>query len=277
MTSSFIDIHTTDGDARLEYRWIAPERRDAPLLVFLHEGLGSVSIWRDWPAQVCDAIGCRGLLYSRRGYGQSTPRAATEKLPVDYLHRQAHEALPALLAGLGVDARRDRPVFYGHSDGGSIALLYASAFAEAVAGIVVASPHIFVEDITLEGVAAARKLYLDPSSGLRERLARYHADVDSAFWGWNDAWLAPAFRSWNIEREVAAIRCPVLAMQGVGDEYGTLEQIRGIARLAPQTQLLEIPDCRHTPHKDQPQLVARAIADFMRSLPAQRAQSLIRP
>ncbi|HEY0297427.1 MAG TPA: alpha/beta hydrolase [Bordetella sp.] len=263
---AWADIHTPTRDLlRLEYRWIAPERRDAPLLVFLHEGLGSIAIWRDWPEQVCAAAGCRGLVYSRYGYGQSTPRPAEEKLTPRYLHEQAHEVLPALLAALGVDAEADKPVFYGHSDGGSIALLYAARYPQAVAGIAIAAPHIFVEDITVEGIRQARELYL--TTDLRGRLARYHADVDSAFWGWNDAWLDPVFRDWNIEREVRDIRCPILAMQGIGDHYGTLEQIRGIARLAPQTRLLEIPACGHTPHKDQPKIVTRALVDFLRSLP----------
>jgi pimeloyl-ACP methyl ester carboxylesterase len=263
--ADWIDLSTpTRPQLRLEYRWIAHERRDAPLLVFLHEGLGSIAIWRDWPEKVCAAAGCRGLMYSRYGYGQSTPRPAEEKLTPDYLHEQAHEVLPALLAALGVDAEADKPVFYGHSDGGSIALLYASRYPQAVAGIAVAAPHIFVEDVTIEGICQARELYL--ATDLRGKLARYHADVDSAFWGWNDAWLDPAFRDWNIEDEVRGIRCPVLTMQGEGDQYGTMEQIRGIARLAPQTRLLEIPACGHTPHKDQPAIVSQALVDFMAGL-----------
>ena len=258
------EVRTPSRLLQLEYRLIAPERRDAPLLVFLHEGLGSAAMWRDWPDQVCEAAGCRGLVYSRYGYGRSTPRPAGEKWPVTFMHEQAFEVLPAFFEALGIDARRDRPVLYGHSDGGSISLLHASAHPESVAGIVVAAPHIFVEDVTIANIEAARGAYLD--TDLRARLGRYHADVDSAFWGWNDIWLNPDFRRWNIEEHLEAIHCPVLALQGLDDEYGSLEQIRGIARRVPQTHLLEIPDCRHSPHKDQSNLVAKAVADFVHGL-----------
>lgn len=256
-------VHALGRELRLEYRWIAPERRDAPLLVFLHEGLGSVSMWKDWPDQACAAAGCRGLVYSRNGYGRSTPRPTHEKWPVSFMHDQAREVLPALLAALDVDTENDPPLLYGHSDGGSIALLYAAMYPAAVAGIVVAAPHIFVEDVTVSHIRTARELYL--GTDLPQKLARHHNDPDSAFWGWNDVWLDPAFRQWNIEDHLPAIRCPVLALQGVDDEYGTLAQIRGIRRLAPQTRLLEIPDCRHSPHKDQPNTVMQAVAAFVRA------------
>lgn len=213
-------------------------------------------MWRDWPRRVCDAAGCRGLVYSRYGYGRSTVRPLDESRPIDYLHQQAAQALPALFAALGIDARRDKPVLFGHSDGASIALLYAALCPDAVAGIAVAAPHIYVEDITVANIAVALRAYRETT--LRDRLARYHDDVDSTFASWTDTWLDPAFRQWNIEAYLPAITCPVLAMQGVDDEYGTLEQIRGIRRLAPQTRLLEIQDCGHSPHKDQPELVTRA-------------------
>ncbi|MGB3819082.1 alpha/beta fold hydrolase [Achromobacter pulmonis] len=258
------DVHVFGRPLQLEYQWIAASRPHAPLLVFLHEGLGSVSMWKDWPRQACAAAGCRGLVYSRYGYGRSTPLAAGEKRQVDFMHREAGEALPALFAALGIDAGRDRPILFGHSDGGSIALLYAAMHPGAVAGVAVAAPHIFVEDRTVTHIEQARQAYRD--TDLRARLARHHDDVDSAFRGWNDIWLDPAFRRWNIEEHLPRITCPVLAMQGVEDEYGTLEQIRGIRRAAPQTQLLEIPDCRHSPHKDQPATVIQAIAGFVGAL-----------
>lgn len=270
MSASAVDdtslavVRTPTRAMNLEYRLIAPERQDAPLLVFLHEGLGSVSMWRDWPDQACAAAGCRGLVYSRYGYGRSTPRPPDEKWPVQFMHEQAREALPALFAALGIDAEHDRPVLFGHSDGGSIALLYAAMHPQAVAGIAVAAPHIFVEDVTVANIEAARQAYLN--TDLPKRLARHHADADSAFWGWNDIWLDPDFRLWNIEDCLGAIRCPVLALQGLDDEYGSLEQIRGIARRVPQARLLEIPDCRHSPHKDQPGAVIEAVSGFMRSL-----------
>lgn len=260
----FADIHARGRDLRLECLWIEPGRSDAPLLVFLHEGLGSASMWKDWPRQVCDAAGCRGLVYSRYGYGQSTARPPQEKWPVDFMHHEAREVLPALLAALGVDATADKPVLFGHSDGGSIALLYAAMHPDAVAGIVVAAPHIFVEDISVSNIEQARRAYLE--TDLRARLSRHHKDVDSAFWGWNDIWLKPEFRHWNIEEYLPRIACPVLAIQGEDDEYGTLEQVRGIRRRAPQAELLEIPDCGHSPHKDQSATVIQAVASFVGAL-----------
>ncbi|WP_076521756.1 alpha/beta fold hydrolase [Achromobacter sp. MFA1 R4] len=260
----FANLHARGRDLRLECQWIAPERADAPLIVFLHEGLGSVSMWKDWPTRVCDQANCRGLVYSRYGYGQSTARPLSEAWAPDFMHREAQEVLPALLEVLGVDARRDKPVLFGHSDGGSIALLYAAAYPDAVAGVVAAAPHLFVEDVSVASIAQARTAYLE--SDLRARLGRHHQDVDSAFWGWNDIWLNPEFRAWNIEDALERIACPVLAIQGVDDEYGTLEQVRAIGRRAPQTELLEIPDCGHSPHRDQPATVVQAVARFVGAL-----------
>ncbi|CPK90933.1 alpha/beta fold hydrolase [Bordetella pertussis] len=177
--AQYADVHYADRPMRIEYALLAPERRDAPLLVFLHEGLGSLAMWRDWPRRVCDAAGCRGLVYSRYGYGRSTVRPLDESRPIDYLHQQAAQALPALFAALGIDARRDKPVLFGHSDGASIALLYAALCPDAVAGIAVAAPHIYVEDITVANIAVALRAYRETT--LRDRLARYHDDVDSTF------------------------------------------------------------------------------------------------
>lgn len=249
---------------RLEYRWLSPERQDAPLLIFLHEGLGSVAMWKDWPQRVCDAAACRGLVFSRYGYGQSTPRPATEKWPVTFMHEQAGEILPAFLKALHIDAERDRPILFGHSDGGSIALLYAAMHPQSIAGLIVAAPHVFVEDVTITHIEQARQAYLH--TDLPAKLARYHADVDSAFWGWNDIWLNPAFRAWNIQEYLPRLECPVLAIQGQDDEYGTMAQIHSIREAAAQTRLLKIPDCRHSPHIDQPDVVIRAVADFIGGL-----------
>ena len=243
-----------DGALRIEYEWVGAE--GAPVMVFLHEGLGSVAMWRDFPARLCEAAGLRGLVYSRPGYGRSTPRPAEERWQPDFMHRQAREVLPALLRVLGVG----KPWLFGHSDGGSIALLHAAAFPEALRGAVVLAPHILVEDVSVASIAKARDAYLQ--TDLKDKLARYHADVDSAFWGWNDVWLSPAFRGWAIEEEIRAIRCPLLAIQGLDDEYGTLEQIRGIARRVPQARLLELPDCGHSPHRDQPDAVIEAVRLF---------------
>jgi pimeloyl-ACP methyl ester carboxylesterase len=262
--AAFAPVDWRGRPIRVEYRWVGPE--DGPVMVFLHEGLGSCALWRDFPARLAEAIGMRGLVYSRPGYGRSTPRAAGERWGPDFMHRQAHEVLPALLAALGVG---DAPVWlYGHSDGASIALLHAARFPERVAGAVVAAPHLFVEDVSIASIARARGAY--ESGDLRERLARYHDDPDSAFYGWNDVWLAAAFRDWSIEDEVGTIRCPLLAIQGLDDEYGTLEQVRGIARRVPQAQLLELPDCGHSPHRDQPAAVIAAVSRCMQAGTAAR-------
>jgi pimeloyl-ACP methyl ester carboxylesterase len=262
MSEGFVEIDWDGRRVRIEHAWIALARRYAPLLVFLHEGLGSLSMWKDFPQRLCDAAGCRGLVWSRPGYGRSTPRAAEEAWGLDFMHRQAQQVLPALLDALGVDAQRDPPWLFGHSDGASIALLHAAAFPRRVAGAIVLAPHIMVEDLSIESIAKARAAYLE--TDLRERLAKYHDDPDSAFWGWNDIWLHPPFRQWSIEREIAAIECPLLAVQGMDDEYGTLEQIRGIARRVPHAELLELPDCGHSPHRDQPEALIEASVGFLR-------------
>jgi len=242
---------------RIEYQWVGQGKTTC---VFLHEGLGSLAMWRDFPARLCEALGMRGLVYSRPAYGKSTPRAAGERWNTDFMHRQAHEVLPALLDALGV---RDPVWLYGHSDGGSIALLFAARFPQRVAGLIVAAPHIFVEDLSVSSIEQTRLAYLE--TDLRDKLARYHDDVDSAFWGWNDIWLHPPFREWSIEREIAGLRMPLLAVQGVDDEYGTMEQVRGIARQVPHAKVLELAACGHSPHRDQPEAVLRAAVDFVRS------------
>jgi pimeloyl-ACP methyl ester carboxylesterase len=258
---AFIDIVWAGRTVRIEHAWLAPERRDAPLLVFLHEGLGSLAMWKDFPQQLCDAAGCRGLVYSRPGYGRSTPRAAEEAWGLDFMHRQAQEVLPALLAALNIDTAAEPPWLFGHSDGGSIALLHAADCPQRVAGAIVVAPHILVEDLSVTSIAKAREAYLQ--TDLRRRLARYHDEPDSAFWGWNDIWLHPPFRQWSIEEEIAAIHCPLLAVQGLDDEYGTLEQIRGIQRRLPHTELLELADCGHSPHRDQAAALIAAVTRFM--------------
>jgi pimeloyl-ACP methyl ester carboxylesterase len=258
MNPAFVSFDWAGRDVRIEHAWIAPERQQAPLVVFLHEGLGSLSMWRDFPQRLCDAAQLRGLVYSRPGYGRSTPRNAEEAWGIDFMHRQAHEVLPALFEALAI---ADKPWLFGHSDGGSIALLHAAKFPQQVQGAIVLAPHIVVEDLSVESIAKTRAAYLD--TDLRQRLARHHDDPDSAFWGWNDIWLHPPFRQWSIEREIESIACPLFAVQGIDDEYGTLEQIRGIARRLPKTRLLELANCGHSPHRDQPDKVIAATADFI--------------
>jgi len=258
MTVEFVELDWRGDRVRIEHEWLDAERTDAPLLIFLHEGLGSRSMWRDFPQRLCAASGCRGLVYSRPGYGRSTPRRPDEHWGVDFMHRQANELLPALRQALHIE----QPAWLvGHSDGASIALLHAAQYPDAVAGLVLMAPHLFVEQVSVGSIERTRELF--NSTDLAQRLARHHADVDSAFWGWNDIWLDPAFRSWNIEAEVARIRCPALAIQGIDDEYGTMEQIRRIRQHLPSAQLLELADCGHSPHRDQPDQVVAASVGFI--------------
>jgi pimeloyl-ACP methyl ester carboxylesterase len=255
---SCIGVAFDGRSVEIEHEWVGPAHADGPVVVFLHEGLGSVAMWKDFPAALCRALGLRGLVYSRPGYGRSTPRPPGERWGVDFMHRQARELLPALLDTLQVQ----RPcVLFGHSDGGSIALIHAATHPDRVAAAIVLAPHIFVEEFGLASIREARQAYLH--ADLKPRLARYHRDADSAFWGWNDIWLDPAFKAWNIEPLLPAIRCPVLAIQGLDDIYGTMAQIDGIAARVPGAELLKLHRCGHSPHRDQPQAVIAAAADFL--------------
>jgi pimeloyl-ACP methyl ester carboxylesterase len=243
---------------RLEYQKIDASTRPAPTLVFLHEGLGSVALWRDFPARVAAATGCAALIYSRYGYGSSEKLAAPRD--VRYMHEEALETLPALLAALGIS----EPVLIGHSDGASIALIHAAARRWAVRGLVLEAPHVFVEDITVTSIAGAKEAWR--TADLRQRLARYHDDVDGAFTGWNDIWLDPDFRAWNIEAALPRIDCPVMVIQGADDEYGTPAQLQAIERqVKTPVELLLLSDCKHSPHRDQPDAVLAAIARFVAS------------
>jgi pimeloyl-ACP methyl ester carboxylesterase len=240
---------------RIEYRVLQPEAGNGVDLVMLHEGLGSVSMWREFPEQLARATGCRTLVYSRLGYGRSSPLDAPRE--VDYMHEEARRWLPAILKQLKIR----RPVLLGHSDGASIALLHAASPNVEVAGIIALAPHVKVEEISVRNIGAARTAYLE--TDLRERLRRHHADVDAAFWGWNRIWLDPAFRGWNIENLLPSIHCPILAIQGQDDEYGTMEQIASIARLAPDCRMLALPACRHSPHRDRARAVLAAAEVFI--------------
>ena len=255
---AFVAIDWAGRAVRIEHAWVGAEDASAALVVFLHEGLGSLAMWKDFPQQLCEAARCRGLVYSRPGYGRSTKRATEEAWGLDFMHRQAFEVLPALLEALGVHRRY---WLLGHSDGGSIALLHAARHPQQVAGAIVVAPHILVEAVAVASIEQARVAY--ETTDMKGRLAKYHDDPDSAFYRWNRIWLHPPFRQWNIEDEIVAIQAPLLAVQGLDDEYGTLAQIRGIARRVPQTQLLEIADCGHSPHRDQPQALIDAASAFI--------------
>ena len=231
------------GGGRIEYEHITGEP-ELPTIVMLHEGLGSVSMWKDFPGRLAKLTRCSVVIYSRHGYGRSAPLQAARS--VDYMHDEALIVLPRFLDALGIV----NPILFGHSDGGSIALIHAGGSGRKVAGIVALAPHVFVEEVSVTSIAAAKIAY--ETTNLRERLARYHDDVDGAFWGWNNIWLSPAFRTWNIGQYLPFIQCNVLAMQGTGDEYGTMEQIERIARAAPNVELSKLDNCGHSPHRDQP-------------------------
>lgn len=244
---------------QLEYQWFDPPydavRPDAPVLVFLHEGLGSLAMWRDFPAQVAAATGCRALVYSRYGYGKSDRLQQARQ--VDYMHEEALHALPEVLHRLEIH----NPVLIGHSDGASIALIHAGAAQWPVRALILLAPHVFVEDLTVASIAQAKIAYR--TTDLPARLGRYHDDVDNTFWGWNDIWLHPEFLHWNIEEFLPRIDCPMMVIQGRQDEYGTMEQIDRISRQVSGAELLMLDDCRHSPHRDQPEEVGNAIARFV--------------
>lgn len=256
--------HPLPGSSiQIELQWLNADLQ-GPLIVFLHEGLGSLSQWKEFPQRLCDATNCRGLVFSRPGYGNSSPR--TEPWPQDYLQEQARHLLPALFDSLGL---QDEPLLlFGHSDGASLALLFAACYPRRVRALVAMAPHLFVEPITIAGLRAAKQAYEQERSPLRAALARHHRDTDSAFYGWNDAWLRPGFEGqWNIESDLRDhLACPVLAIQGVDDEYATLEQIHAIQRMHSTTRLLALEQCGHSPQRDQPERVIASTAAFFSEL-----------
>ncbi len=248
------------GSARLEFDWHGPSPADAQTLVFLHEGLGSITQWRDFPAGLCARTGCGGLVYARRGHGTSDP--VTGPRPVRYLHDEALTVLPQVLEAFEIS----RPILVGHSDGASIALIYAGSGIGAPLALAIEAPHVFVEDVTVTRLAEVRELY--PQTDLRARLARHHgANVDSLFQNWIEIWLRPEFRAWNIEAYLPGIQCPVLVIQGKDDEYGTERQVEAIAAaLNGRCETVLLDNCRHSPHIDQRQKVEDRMVQFIRGL-----------
>lgn len=228
-----------------------------PVLVFLHEGLGSAGLWRDFPEKLARATGLSAFIYSRAGYGKSDP--APLPRPVRYMHDEA-ALLPRLLAAAGI---RD-PLLVGHSDGASIALLYAGE-GHPARGLILEAPHVFAEEEGLRSIARMRQQYLD--TDLRARLGRWHAHVDAAFYGWNDPWLHPDFRRWNIEGSLPRITAPMLLVQGLDDEYGTRRQLDAIsAGAGGSVETLLLPGCGHAPHREKPEETLQAMARFVASV-----------
>ncbi|HJS61813.1 MAG TPA: alpha/beta hydrolase [Pseudolabrys sp.] len=245
------------GAQKLEYRFVGPQPDKAPTLVLLHEGLGCVGLWNDFPEELAAATGAGVFVYSRAGYGKSSPVSLPR--PLSYMHDEARQTLPKLLDAVGFR----RGLMIGHSDGASIAAIYAGSHQDhRVGGLVLIAPHFFTEDPGIASIVEARKAY--ETGDLRARLARWHDDVDNAFKGWNGAWLDPLFRKWDITEFLAYIRVPVLIVQGEDDQYGTAKQIE----IAEQecycpVEVALLPGARHSPHREAPEPALKAISDFV--------------
>jgi pimeloyl-ACP methyl ester carboxylesterase len=246
----------TIGPRRLEYRMIGPHPGEAPTLVMLHEGLGCVGMWGDFPDRLAQATGCGVFAYSREGYGQSSP--AKLPRPLSFMHNEAREILPQVLDAIGF---RDG-LLIGHSDGASIATIYAGSHQDhRIRGLVLIAPHFFTEDMGIAAIGETKKAY--ETTDLRGKLARWHADVDNAFRGWNDAWLDPQFRKWDITEELGYIRVPILIVQGADDQYGTIAQIEAAQRdcYCP-VEVALLPGVKHSPQREAAEVTLKIVADF---------------
>ncbi len=248
-----------DGMA-IEYYRYGPPPSIAPTLVFLHEGLGSALMWKDFPRQLADRMGCGALVYSRFGYGNSDPCKLPR--PLDYMHEEGLNVLPKVIEA----AKLSNYVLVGHSDGGSIALIYAGGVkSKGLLGVVTLAAHVFCEQLSVRSIASVREDFC--TGNLREKLQREHGkNLDCAFWGWNKVWLDPAFMDWNIEEYLPTLKVPLLAIQGCEDQYGSAAQLRSIGeRAGGLTETVLLPDCRHNPHRDQTEETLSKCARFFRS------------
>ena len=243
----------------LAYEWQGDEG-GKPVLVFLHEGLGSIRQWRDFPAQVARATGCRALVYERYGYGQSDVLQEPRRT-VRFMHEEGLASLPSLLSLLKIED----PILIGHSDGASIALIHAGA-GHKVRGVAAMAPHVFIEPVCLSSIRKAKETF--ESTDLPAKLGRYHRDARKTFYGWAEVWLDPEFEGWDIREEyLPQVRCPVLAIQGHDDEYGTMAQLDEIARrVAGRCELLKLEGCGHSPFRDRPEQTLQAISAFVNGL-----------
>lgn len=247
----------TAAGRKLEYQRIEADAAK-PLLVFLHEGLGSITQWRDFPARVVAATGCPALIYARYGYGQSDVLQAPRE--PDFMHDEALVALPQLLAALGIA----NPILLGHSDGASISLIHAGA-GHPVRGVIVEAPHVFVEEHGGHGIRAAGDAFRN--TDLPRKLGKHHRDAAKTFHGWYDVWMSGEFPKWNIEASLPGIHCPVMCIQGEDDAYGTMAQLNAIARqVTGPCELVKLADCGHTPHKEQPEKTLAAVTRFVQSI-----------
>ncbi|CAA7627473.1 alpha/beta fold hydrolase [Magnetospirillum sp. SS-4] len=249
------------GDQFLEYKWLHPTAAGRPTLMLLHEGLGCVAIWKGFPERLAEATGCGVFVYSRAGYGKSSP--VTVPRPLTYMHHEGLDVLPRLLAHLGLGD----VVLVGHSDGASISLIHAGGTpAETVRGVVAMAPHVMNEEVCVASIRLARTAY--QTGDLRSRLLPLHHDnVDCAFWGWNHAWLDPDFMRWNLEEYLPGIRVPLMVIQGRDDEYGSSVQYESIrAKAGAGAEVVLLDHCRHSPHKDQPEAVLAAITRYVVSI-----------
>ena len=247
----------TIGDAQLEYRWLAPRAADAPTIVMLHEGLGSVGLWGAFPEQLAAATGAGVFVYSRAGYGKSNPGELPRSLR--FMHEEALEVLPRVLTAIGFE----RGILFGHSDGASIATIYTGSIQDhRVRGLVLMAPHFFTEDM---GLAEIRRTDADYATGtLREKLKRWHSDVDAAFRSWSEPWLSPGFRDWDITEALGYIRVPILIVQGADDQYGTVKQIEvARAECYCPVEVVVLEGARHSPHRDRPEATLHATAGFI--------------
>ncbi|CUH64035.1 acetoin dehydrogenase E2 subunit dihydrolipoyllysine-residue acetyltransferase [Thalassovita gelatinovora] len=246
----------TAGGKSLEYACFGPAPDQAPTIVMLHEGLGCLALWRDFPQRVAAATGCGVFVYSRAGYGQSD--LADLPRPLDYMTREAVDVLPQVLDGFGFQ----NGILMGHSDGATIAAIYAGSVEDfRVRGLILMAPHFFTEDMGLAEISKAKTVF--ETGELKQKMAKYHRDPENTFRGWNDSWLAPGFKSWNVGEVIDYLRIPVLAIQGRQDQYGTLAQIDEIdSRIYSPLETAILDDCGHSPHFDQPKQTLAAITDF---------------
>jgi pimeloyl-ACP methyl ester carboxylesterase len=260
VVASKSDELVVDGK-RLETLWLEPRDATAPTIVMLHEGLGSVALWRDFPHALTERTGCGVLVYSRYGHGESDKQV--EKRQVTFMHHEGEVALPELLDKMEIE----KPILLGHSDGGSIALIFAGKYPDRTRGLILEAPHVFVEDLSVASIAATKVSY--ETTNLSARLGCYHANVDATFWAWNDIWLDPEFPKWNIESYLNSIRCPVLCIQGEQDQYGTRAQVDTIVGKVPGAELVMLPECGHSPHRDQRQATLTKIGNFVEKIKMQ--------